>query len=340
MNQTAVKTASIRQNHSAIRIRKIPSNRRPSGQSSPSSGTHVREIAEYLTQFDSRHAAAEYSRGYADWLQKLMVTDTVADYYPFALNSTLPIATNRNERQFLAALCKACERATVTLFPTFSRSHPERHDPSSSVLIIVIPAISASGAVHYHGWIRIPNAASQVLQPVAIHTNGRRHHIDAPEALGVVVRALMDDTDAPFRPHQKYVTSLWVQHLEGLAVPSGRWFPAYELAYLRNTADGELRLWTECSWVPDLVFSRLNIPSNRTRNVAPTQETPTMPKRQNAARFTTLTVFRTPPHLVDALAVRAKQQGKTVSALIRDLLLAGLAREDGHTAIIETGKAA
>lgn len=335
MNMKSVPTEPTR---SPIgRIRRLPSNWNAAGGLSPNDGCNGFKIAEYVRLLGGVNNAAEYGRNFASFVRRLIRLDTTADYYAFVLNTTLPIAKNRekNPHAFIAALRRACERTTVHLFPIFSKSHPERHDPNCSVGVIFVPSISASGAVHYHGWIRVPHAASQVLQAVAIHTDGVRHHIDAPEALAAFVKRLVEDTGAPFAPDGKCSTSLWLSHRDGLAVPTGRGFRPFDFKYLQKTADGELRQWAESDFVPALVFksrtksiaadrarraNRLRQERSHTqRNGDPMteRETPASPK----VHLSQLIVFRASKTLAASLAAHAARQGITVSANIRALLM-------------------
>lgn len=165
---------------------------------------------------------------------------------------------------FVPDFRQACERSTVRLFPGFSRRHPKRHDAQSSVGVIVLPAVSASGRLHFHGWIRIPHQASQTPQRLTVSEDGRPLAIVAPEALVVVARALVSDKDAPFGPWWGHSTSLWIANRDGHA--SSTRISGCGFSYLRKKADHELRMWSKVEYIPELVFTRVEEVSRTRRN--------------------------------------------------------------------------
>lgn len=217
------------------------------GHASPDLGTNVEHLAHYLSQFAGPNTAARFNRAAAQAVRQCMRQDDTADYYTFSLNTTVP-GTN----QLVRAFRQACERATVRLFPTFSKSHPERHHPQSSIAVIVLPAVSASGRVHYHGWIRIPRNAPQALQRLWIQERGRSLAIESPEALAAFARALTADVHALFHPTRWYSTSLWIANRDGRAASTGT--EGFGLNYLLKTADYELRQWADVEFVPTRVL--------------------------------------------------------------------------------------
>ncbi len=220
------------------------------GQFSPDQGTNVNHVAQYLSNFAGPNAAALNHRAVADWVRESVEHDRAADYYSFALNTTLP-----GSAKFIPAFRQASQTATVRLFPSFSRSHPERHDAMSSVGVIVIPAVSASGRLHFHGWIRMPCSASQTPKRLGIFENGVRIAIQAPEGLVTLVDTLVYDNDAPFNARSAGFTSLWIAHRDGQAVSTRT--NGFGFKYLLKTADGELRMWSEAEFIPKMVFARV-----------------------------------------------------------------------------------
>lgn len=217
------------------------------GHSSPDPGTNVDLMADYLSLFPGRNAAARFHERAARGVRQRMRQDGTADYYTFSLNSTVP-----GLNQFVRGFRQACERATVRLFPNFSKSHPERHDPQSSIAVIVLPAVSASGRLHFHGWVRIPRTAPQTPGRLWIHEQGHLRVVDAPEAIVTFVDALVAAPDAPFCPGQRYYTSLWVANRDGRAASTGT--EGFGLKYLMKTGDYEVRQWADVEFVPTHVL--------------------------------------------------------------------------------------
>lgn len=199
---------------------------------------------------------------YAGWIREVQDRDRHARYFPFSLSSSVPMAafdTPSCQRQRRTVFRNACQRATVSTFPTFSKSHPERNDPRQSVAVIVLPAISATGTLHYHGWFRIPVDAPGSYEPIQIEQNNRPIIITAPVALAAVSRHLVTGTDAPFR-NGKYHTSFWLAN-DGTTARDDSFYPKTDkpFAYLVQRKDGERRLWDQIEFLPPLVFQRLDL---------------------------------------------------------------------------------
>jgi len=223
------------------------------GHASPDLGTNVQQIAEYLSNFAGPNSAKRHHWNKAYWVRRYIRRDDTADYYCFDLNTTVGLP---GTTLIVPGFRQACERATVRLNPSFSKSHPERHDPQSSVGVILLPAVSASGRLHPHGWIRIPRSASQALRPVCIQVKGVDRVIQAPEALATFVHLLVDYIGAPFRPQRwGQTTSLWIANRDGRAASTR--IDGLMLSYLLKTADNELRKWDDLEFIPHKMFVRM-----------------------------------------------------------------------------------
>jgi hypothetical protein len=240
--------------------RRFAENPLPAGFRSPDAGTNVDRIHRTLESFAGPNSLKNYYRSWARWIREFIEQDDNADYFAFSLNSRLlTIAT------CVRAIRNACEASTIQLFPTLSRRHPERHPASLSVAVILLPAVSASGRQHLHGWIRIPKAAPHTPTPVPIRVKGVLTHVVAPEALATFVKTLVYDVNAPFRTTPWCSTSFWLDHIDGQV----RSTTEGAFRYLLRTADRELRQWNEIEFVPTLVFSRLTDAIERKRAAVP-----------------------------------------------------------------------
>lgn len=247
-------TSTPRKIHSFNRNKN--SSNAPAGQYAADAGTNVEQFKNYIELFSGPNAAKIYGRHFARWIRRLCQCDEHADYFPFALNTTLPIAKSPESPVFIRAIRQVCEQTTLKLFPTLSRKHPERHPARLSIAVVVLPSVSASGRLHYHGWIRIPRAASQEPASILIRQDGNLTSINCSEALAAFVNALVYDVDAPFRTSGRHFTSFWVQHKNGDAQPAG---PNSNEAfrYLRKSADKEIREWTRTEFIPTLVLRKV-----------------------------------------------------------------------------------
>lgn len=229
----------------------------PAGRYAADAGTNVDHFKRHVELFAGRNAAKIYDKHFARWIRRLCQHDQNADYFPFALNTTLPIAKSPESPMFIRAIRQVCEQTTLKLFPTLSRNHPERHPTCQSIAVVVLPAVSASGRLHYHGWIRVPKAASQKRASILIRQDGNPSSIIGSEGLAEFVKALVYDADAPFRTSGRHFTSFWIQHKDGHAQPTSANDSTGEFPYLRKTADGEMRQWTWTEFIPTLVLARV-----------------------------------------------------------------------------------
>ena len=161
--------------------------------------------------------------GWKRFLEARMFKDMSGTYVPFALNGMVEeraatdTAAERRRR-----LTDVCESATLALNPSFSKSHPTRHRAADSVGIIVLPATTAAGTQHLHGFLRLP-----------------RSH---PHARQVVAAALMSTFQT---------RNLWMNDVSELEQDGA------SLDYLAKTWKTETRHWEDLEFVPAHVFARL-----------------------------------------------------------------------------------
>jgi hypothetical protein len=90
---------------------------------------------------------------------------------------------------------------------------------------------------------------------LVIQKQGDPTVIEAPRAVVEFAHALVAAADAPFHPHSRNSTSLWIAHQDGRAMSTSE--IGFGFDYLLKTADGELRMWGELEFIPKLVFRRL-----------------------------------------------------------------------------------
>ena len=177
------------------------------------------DIASATTRQDQRDVVAGWKR----FLETKMLMDATGTYIPFVLNGMVEeraatdTAAERRRR-----LTDVCESATLAMNPSFSKSHPTRHRAADSVGIIVLPATTAAGTQHLHGFLRLP-----------------RSH---PHARQVVAAALM----TAFQTR-----NLWMNDVSELQQDCA------SLDYLAKTWKTETRHWEDLEFVPAHVFARL-----------------------------------------------------------------------------------
>ena len=154
-----------------------------------------------------------------------MIRDATGTYIPFVLNGMVEAETataSDAAAQRRRRLTDVCESATLALNPTFSKSHPRRHVSADSVGVIVLPATTAAGTQHLHGFLRLP-----------------RSH---PHARSVVAAALMSTFQT---------RNLWMNDVSELEQDGA------SLDYLAKTWKTETRHWEDLEFVPAHVFARL-----------------------------------------------------------------------------------
>jgi hypothetical protein len=229
------------------------------------SGTNAGAFQRYAEGFLGPNSRRRYASLMAGWVATIIRSDHAGVYFPFALTYTGLLSPSGGITRFF----HACVDASRNIFPELSRSNSRRHHSDKSVGVIVIPCVSASGLIHWHGFIRIPalamkgtpDAVSFVIQDDTVHTL-----ISGPHALRTFAATLRDQ----FHPHPGVSTSLWIEN----QTPSdGRRQEAADhiryphvchrsLAYLQNTADGEVRDWTGTAFLPHAVFRRVVGPNS------------------------------------------------------------------------------
>jgi hypothetical protein len=233
----------------------VPSNMTPAGTQTPEPGTNFQAVREYQSLFTGPNGLTQYHDAYSAWTRRLRINDRGGLYFHFALRTSAGFAAwTHNSATLFRAFRQACEQVTLQAFPHFSKSHPQRHPADQSFGMIVVPAISASGMIHDHGWIRVPVTADVRPCDFDIDENNRPLTISGPTALGQFVSEILFSPHSPYRGRG---TSLWIHHVDRQAQCDTQSDPDPGLTYLRKVADGELRQWANAEHVPHLVFRRL-----------------------------------------------------------------------------------
>lgn len=231
----------------------LPPNTIAAGSQTSDPGTNEKDFIKYGSFFAGRNMKAGYDQTFAAWTHELRINDLGGLYYNFVLRTTAATAA-WTHKAIYKHFRRICEKSTVRAFPHFSKSHPQRHPADQSFGVIVVPANSASGVLHDHGWIRIPRAADLSPRNVWIHDHNQRKQISAPKALADFVNEVLYGDRSPF---SGFGTSLWIHHVNGRAQCDTEHDPGPGFSYLLKTADGEIRQWANAEHVPNLVFKRL-----------------------------------------------------------------------------------
>ena len=178
------------------------------------------DITTAATRQSHRTVVTEWKR----FLEARMFKDLSGTYVPFALNGMVEErAATDTAAERRRMLTNVCEIATLALNPTFSKSHPTRHRASSSCGVIVLPATTAAGSPHLHGFLRLPKSH--------------------PHARQVVAAALMSTFQT---------RNLWMNDVSELQQDGS------SLDYLAKTWKQEHRDWDSLEFVPAYLFVRLS----------------------------------------------------------------------------------
>ena len=178
-----------------------------------------------ITTAATRQTQRDVVTGWKRFLETKMLMDVTGTFIPFVLNGMVEADTataSDTAAQRRRMLTNVCESATLALNPTFSKSHPTRHRTADSVGMIVLPATTAAGTQHLHGFLRLP-----------------RSH---PHARSVVAACLMSTLQT---------RNLWMNDVSELAQDGA------SLDYLSTTWKQEHRDWDSLEFVPAHVFARL-----------------------------------------------------------------------------------
>ena len=178
-----------------------------------------------LTTAATRQTQRDVVAGWKRFLESKMLMDITGTYIPFVLNGMVEAETataSDTAAERRRRLTDVCESATLAMNPSFSKSHPRRHVSADSVGIIVLPATTAAGTQHLHGFLRLP-----------------RSH---PHARSVVAACLMSTFQT---------RNLWMSDLTELQQDGA------SLDYLAKTWKTETRHWEDLNFVPSHVFARL-----------------------------------------------------------------------------------
>jgi hypothetical protein len=201
-----------------------------------------------------------YRNAAAKWIWDTIGTDTTGQYIPFVLGLpahnrisktgsstcrlTTPSAVNDPAGTRRRLLTRLCEDATRHLNPTFSKSHPERHDPNRSFGMVVVPANSTHA--HLHGFIRVPHADRPFVSETIIQDQ-QPLTVRMPDHLQWFVRHLRS---------QMASTNLWLAHDDHVVLPDAHQHFAH-LRYLTSPTF-EQRHWDQLEWLPSGMFARLH----------------------------------------------------------------------------------
>ena len=220
-------------------------------------GTNRQFRRQYNQQFRSFTERDQTAAGMAKGLELVITADTAGAYISFVLTFSTPLSLVEVRRRFT----HACWDTSRKLFPELSHSNSDRHPAEKSVGVILLPAMSADGLWHYHGFVRLPLLALPPDAPpvaITIHESSALKIIEGPTALLAFVKRLR----RYFHPHRGRSTSLWVGNhapRDGARAEAAdhRRYPqivAGALTYLQNFADGEVRALIDTDFLPKAVF--------------------------------------------------------------------------------------
>jgi hypothetical protein len=223
-------------------------------------GTNFDSFWQYAEMFPGPNARRIDAALRAAWIGSVIEKDHAGLYYPFSLSYTGLIAPAEGMKRFF----RASVNASMETFGDLSRSDSKRHHSDKSFGVIVLRCISASGLVHWHGFIRMPLLAiNGVLDDavIAIEDHNERLTITGPSALRTMNLTLRDQ----FHPRPGVSMSLGIgnQAHDGERHPRAadhRRYPHVTsgwLTYLQGTADGEVRDWRDLEFLPHAVFKRV-----------------------------------------------------------------------------------
>ena len=215
---------------------------------------------QYNQQFRNFTARDQIAAEMAKWLDDIIAADTAGVYVPIVLTFSTPLSLVEVRRRFFHAAVDTSR----TVFPELSRSNSDRHPVEKSVGVILLPAMSADGLMHYHGFVRLPVLAlppDAPPVPITIHESSALKIIEGPRALLVFVKRLRHY----FHPHRGRSTSIWLGNhapRDGARAEAAdhRRYPQIatgQLSYLQNAPDGEVRQWTDADCTPKAVFKGL-----------------------------------------------------------------------------------
>ena len=208
-------------------------NRHPKVRANASRSQSAKRTAESNRRHrdDSERAATRQNQHTVvmAWKQSIearMFKDATGTYTPFVLNdlveeraATDSDAAARRRRM----ITNVCESSTLAMNPLFSKAHPTRHKAADSVGMIVLPATTAAGTQHLHGFLRLPRAH--------------------PHARQVVAACLMSTFQT---------RNLWMNDVSELKQDGA------SLDYLAKTWKQEHRDWDSLEFVPSYLFVRLS----------------------------------------------------------------------------------
>ena len=209
-------------------------NRHPTMRASASRSQSVKRTAESnrrhredINRATTLHNQRDVVTGWIQSIEARMFKDTTTGIYiPFVLNGLVEeraVTADDAAAQRRRMITNVCESSTLALNPTFSKSHPTRHRAANSVGMIVLPATTAAGTQHLHGFLRLPKAH--------------------PHARQVVAACLMSTFQT---------RNLWMNDVSELAQDSA------SLKYLSKTWKAETRHWDALEFVPSYLFVRLS----------------------------------------------------------------------------------
>ena len=208
-------------------------NRHPNARASASRSQSAQRTAEArrrhrddIDRATTRQNQRDVVTGWKQSIEARMFKDTTGIYIPFVLNGLVEARSVTDSdaiAQRRRMITNVCESATLALNPLFSKAHPTRHKAADSVGMIVLPATTASGSQHLHGFLRLPRAH--------------------PHARQVVAACLMSTFQT---------RNLWMSDLTELQQDGA------SLEYLAKTWKQEHRDWDSLEFVPSHVFVRLS----------------------------------------------------------------------------------
>lgn len=202
------------------------------------------------------------------YLAQLIHDDALGAYCAFSLTTTASLDA------LTRIVSIRCLRATHLHNPeprrrltrddlrSWSRSQLQHR----GTLVFLLPATSASGHQHFHGFIRTPREYAQHLLPLTIYEHSERREVLIPQEVAVVFGAAKND-----RFNNNALRNIHITNDGTRAVLLHENADAREhaLNYWMKTSDGEVRDFDNAHAIPHLIRKALpNANTTQERRVA------------------------------------------------------------------------
>jgi hypothetical protein len=221
----------------------------------------------YERREQAKNLPPAYADGFAQFVSDLIDADAAGRH--FTMECWTKARWGRSANEMSRRIARACQFAACDVCPTLNRHSLNRFPPHLALAAMVLPAQKQDGIFHVHGLLRVPTSAlGGPMAQVFVQTDGRRHKIEAPEAIARFAHHLRTFAGGA-------VTSLHIDHNGAsrvVDVTNDKVRRVLKLTYL--TARGaEVRSWDELQFVPFAVWRRmtkgLDLAGTRTLSLLP-----------------------------------------------------------------------